>query len=444
MSPDAIGAWSLLVMLLLVCSGLHIAVALILVSLGSIWLIRGNPDIGLSLLGQAMSDSIAGQEFGVVPLFVLMGLLVGVAGIGKDIFDLADRLLHRVRGGLGIATVFANAGFAATTGISIASASVFARIAVPEMLRFGYGPKFAAGVVAGSSVLGMLIPPSLLMILYAFLAEQSVGAMFLAGVLPGILLAIVFSAGIAVMVRLWPRFVGGTASGDRPPSAGLPGTGPAGSGLADLARVGPILFLVLLVLGGIYGGLFTATEAGAVGATGALLIAILRRRMDPRGFWQVLIETGHITVAVLFLIIAANLYSRMLAMSGLPQGIVQAIAASSLGVAGFLAMYVLVVLVLGFIIDSASIMLITVPLMLPVAQALGIDLVWLGVITIIAVEIGLLTPPFGISVYVVKSTLTQEGIGLADIFAGAAPFALMMLLTLLLVIAFPWLATALL
>lgn len=434
MSPDAIGAWSLLAMLLLVCSGLHIAVALILVSLASIWLMRGNPEIGLSLLGQAMNDSIAGQEFGVVPLFVLMGLLVGVAGIGKDIFDLADRVLRRVRGGVGIATVFANAGFAATTGISIASASVFARIAVPEMLRFGYGRQFAAGVVAGSSVLGMLIPPSLLMILYAFLAEQSVGAMFLSGVLPGILLALIFSLGIMAMVRIWPRFVGGTAPGGRPP----------GTGLHDLLRVGPIVFLIVLVLGGIYGGLFTATEAGAVGATGALLIAVLRRRMGPGGFWRVLIETGHITVSVLFLIIAANLYSRMLALSGLPQGIVQTIADSSLGVAGFVAMYIVIVLVLGFIIDSASIMLITVPLMLPVAQALGIDLIWLGVITIIAVEIGLLTPPFGISVYVVKSTLADEGISLADVFVGAAPFAIMMLLTLALVVAFPWLTTALL
>ncbi|MEQ8503285.1 MAG: TRAP transporter large permease subunit [Sneathiellaceae bacterium] len=432
MSAIEIGAWSLLAMVLLVVSGLHIAVALILLSLAGIWLIRGNFDIALSLLGQAMNDAIAGQEFGVVPLFVLMGLLVGVAGIGKDMFDVADRMLRRLRGGVGIATVFANAGFAATTGISIASAAVFARISVPEMLRFGYNPRFAVGVVAGSSVLGMLIPPSLLMILYAFLAEQSVGAMFLSGVLPGILLTLVFCGGILLIARVRPGYIGGTARGLQD-----------GLVRGDLGRMVPIVLLVGLVLGGIYGGLFTATEAGAVGATGALLIALQRRQLDLAGFWRVLIETGHITVSVLFLIIAANLYSRMLALSGLPQAIVQAMVDAELGVAGFLAMFVVLVLVLGFIIDSASILLITVPLMLPVAQALGIDLVWLGVITIIAVEIGLLTPPFGLVAYIVKGTVDDDRITLVDVFAGAAPFALMMLLTLLVIIAFPWLATAL-
>lgn len=432
MSPVEIGAWSLLAMVLLVISGLHIAVALILLSLAGIWLIRGNFDIALSLLGQAMNDAIAGQEFGVVPLFVLMGLLVGVAGIGKDMFDLADRGLRKVRGGVGIATVFANAGFAATTGISIASAAVFSRISVPEMLRFGYNPRFAVGVVAGSSVLGMLIPPSLLMILYAFLAEQSVGAMFLSGVLPGILLTLVFCGGILVMARLRPASIGGT---DRSGAGGLQ--------RGDAGRMVPIVLLIGLVLGGIYGGLFTATEAGAVGATGALAIALERRQLDLAGFWRVLIETGHITVSVLFLIVSANFYSRMLALSGLPQSIVQAITEADLGVAGFVALFILLVLVLGFIIDSASILLITVPLMLPVAQALGIDLVWLGVITIIAVEIGLLTPPFGLAAYVVKSSVDDPRITLVDVFAGAAPFAVMMLLTLLIVIAFPWLATAL-
>ncbi len=432
MSPVEIGAWSLLVMVLLVVSGLHIAVALILLSLAGIWLMRGNFDIGLSLLGQAMNDAIAGQEFGVVPLFVLMGLLVGVAGIGRDMFDLADRGLGRVKGGVGIATVFANAGFAATTGISIASAAVFARISVPEMLRFGYNPRFAVGVVAGSSVLGMLIPPSLLMILYAFLAEQSVGSMFLSGVLPGILLTLVFCAGIVTMARLRPASIGGSQR-----------DGPRGLQRGDAGRMVPIVLLVALVLGGIYGGLFTATEAGAVGATGALAIALQRRQLDLAGFWRVLIETGHITVSVLFLIISANFYSRMLALSGLPQSIVQAITEADLGIAGFVALFVLLVLVLGFIIDSASILLITVPLMLPVAQALGIDLVWLGVITIIAVEIGLLTPPFGLAAYVVKSSVDDSRITLVDVFAGAAPFALMMLVTLLIIIAFPWLATAL-
>jgi tripartite ATP-independent transporter DctM subunit len=434
MSALTIGWISLLLMVVLICAGMQVAIALLLLSLVGVWLIKGNLDTAMSLLAQASIDSIASYDFGVVPLFVLMGLLVAVAGIGKDVFDVADRLFRRVRGGLGIATVAANAGFAATTGISIASAAVFTRVAVPEMLRFGYGTRFAVGVVAGSSVLGMLIPPSLLMILYAFLAEQSVGSMFIAGVIPGLLLAVIYGGGIWAMARFWPSYVGGRLDADRPAM-------PAREVLSKLLPIGS---LVVLVLGGLYGGFFTATEGGAVGALGALLIALARRQLDRAGLWRVLTETGQITVSVLFLIISANLYSRMLSLSGLPQSIVGAMAAAEFGIVAFMALYLLIVLLLGCILDSGSIMLIVLPLMLPVARSFGIDLIWFGVITVVAVEIGLLTPPFGLSVYVVKSTLNDPRVGLADIFAGTFPFTLMMTLALLILIAFPWLSRALL
>jgi tripartite ATP-independent transporter DctM subunit len=386
--------------------------------------------VALALMAQATSDSIASHEFGVVPLFVLMGLLVATADLGKDIFEVANSMLRRIRGGLGVATVMANAVFAAITGISIASAAVFTKVAVPEMLRFGFTPRFATGVVAGSSVLGMLIPPSLLMILYAFLSEQSVGAMFLAGVMPGLVLAIAFSVAIVAMAWLFPGYVGGTAAMNVP-----------GMGLREAAvKVAPVVLLIFVVLGGIYGGIFTATDAGAVGALGALALALAKRRLTPSIFWKVLVETGRITVSVLFLIIAANLYSRMLTLSGLPQFIVEWMVGLGFGVAGFLAVFIAIVLFLGCIIDSASIMLIVLPLMLPVAKTLGIDLVWFGVITVVAVEIGLLTPPFGISVYVVKSTLNDARITLWDIFAGTQPFTLIMFVVLLLIIAFPGIA----
>jgi tripartite ATP-independent transporter DctM subunit len=391
---------------------------------------RDNIDVALALMAQATSDSIASHEFGVVPLFVLMGLLVATADLGKDIFEVANSMLRRIRGGLGVATVMANAVFAAITGISIASAAVFTKVAVPEMLRFGFTPRFATGVVAGSSVLGMLIPPSLLMILYAFLSEQSVGAMFLAGVMPGLVLAIAFSVAIVAMAWLFPGYVGGTAAMNVP-----------GMGLREAAvKVAPVVLLIFVVLGGIYGGIFTATDAGAVGALGALALALAKRRLTPSIFWKVLVETGRITVSVLFLIIAANLYSRMLTLSGLPQFIVEWMVGLGFGVAGFLAVFIAIVLFLGCIIDSASIMLIVLPLMLPVAKTLGIDLVWFGVITVVAVEIGLLTPPFGISVYVVKSTLNDARITLWDIFAGTQPFTLIMFVVLLLIIAFPGIA----
>jgi len=430
MTALGIGIVSLAMMVVLIIAGLHVAISLLLLSFVGVWLMRDNIDVALALMAQATSDSIASHEFGVVPLFVLMGLLVATADLGKDIFEVANSMLRRIRGGLGVATVMANAVFAAITGISIASAAVFTKVAVPEMLRFGFTPRFATGVVAGSSVLGMLIPPSLLMILYAFLSEQSVGAMFLAGVMPGILLAIAFSIAIVAMAWLFPGYVGGTAAVNVP-----------GMALSEAAfKVAPVVLLIFVVLGGIYGGIFTATDAGAVGALGALALALAKRRLTPSIFWKVLVETGRITVSVLFLIIAANLYSRMLTLSGLPQFIVEWMAGLGLGVAGFLTVFIAIVLFLGCIIDSASIMLIVLPLMLPVAKALGIDLVWLGVITVVAVEIGLLTPPFGISVYVVKSTLNDARITLWDIFAGTQPFTLIMFVVLLLIIAFPGIA----
>ncbi len=431
-----IGFLTLAGMMLLVWMGLHVAVALGLTSFVGVWLIKGDPGVATSMLAQGAYDSIASHIFGVVPLFVLMGFLVSIADIGKDAFEVANQGLRRLRGGLGIATVAANAVFAAITGISIASAAVFTRVAVPEMLRYGYTPAFATGVVAGSSVLGMLIPPSLLMILYGFLAEVSVGSMFMAGVVPGLLLAISYSVGIMLMARFWPSYVGGRAEGD---AVGVTLMG----GREMTAKLLPILLLIAVVLGGIYAGFFTATDAGAVGAAGALAIALWKRKLDGKKFWQVLVETGHVTVSVSFLIIGASLYTRMLALSGVPQFMVGEISAAGFGPFAFLAIYILLVVILGCFIDSSSILLIVLPLMLPIASGFDMNLIWFGIVTIVAVEIGLLTPPFGLSVFVIKSTLNDSAITLRTIFMGALPFAFIMLLTLILLVLFPQLTLAL-
>jgi C4-dicarboxylate transporter, DctM subunit len=439
MSSVTIALGSLVLMLVLIYSGMHVAITLGLLSFIGVWLIRGDVSIAANLLAQAVSDSIASHIFGVVPLFVLTGFLVAYADVGKDAFDVANQAFRRIRGGLGVATVAANAVFAAITGISIASAAVFTRVAVPQMLRFGYQPKFAVGVVAGSSVLGMLIPPSLLMILYGFLSNQSVGDLFTAGIVPGLLLALAYAAIILIMARWKPGMVftseAAAASDDEPL---MP--------LREMAlKILPIVLLIGSVLGGIYTGVFTATEAGAVGAAMALAVALLRRKLTWRSFWGVLTETGHVTVAVSFLIICANIYTRMLAMSGTPQALVGWMAAAGFGVAIFLLIYVLLILLLGTVIDSSSILLIVLPLMLPVAEQFGLNLIWFGVITVVAVEIGLLTPPFGLSAYVVKSTLGNTvPISLGDIFRGTAPFTLTMLAVLVLLIAFPQLSLVLL
>jgi tripartite ATP-independent transporter DctM subunit len=435
MSPFEIGIASFGAMVALVYMGMWVPFALMLASYVGVWMIKGSPLLAGKLLALAASETISSYFFGVVPLFVLMGYIVSVTGMGKDAFDVANHMFRRVRGGLGIGTVGANAIFAAITGISIASAAVFTRIAVPEMVQHGYSKRFAVGVVAGSSVLGMLIPPSLLLILYGLLTEQSVGDLFIAGVIPGILLATTFGIGILVMAYFKPSMLGEGIS--EPSTEG-------GLTPRELITKGlPLSGLIALVLGGIYGGFFTPIEAGAVGCLGAIVIGLLRRKLSLKDFWQVLNDTGLVTASILFLIIAAQMYSRMLALSGVPSGFGTLIATADIGYWGVILSYVLLVIVMGTILDSSSIMLILVPLMLPVITTMGVDLVWFGIVTIIAVEIGLLTPPFGISVFVIKSALDDPSITLGDIFFGAAPFALMMLVVLGLVLAFPILATAL-
>ena len=438
MTPAFIACLSLLAMLGLIWAGMHVAVVLGLVSFIGVWLIKSDVTVAANLLAGSASDAVASHIFGVVPLFVLTGFLVAMADIGKDAFEVANQLFRRLRGGLGVATVAANAVFAAITGISIASAAVFTRVAVPQMLRFGYRGGFATGVVAGSSVLGMLIPPSLLMILYGFLSNQSVGDMFTAGIVPGLILALAYGLGIVAMAYLRPGMVfeGGVprdiASADLMPATEL------------LRKLLPSVTMIVLVLGGLYAGLFTATEAGAVGAALALLIALAKGKINGSSLWGVLTETGHVTVAVSFLIICASIYTRMLAMSGMPQFLVETMAQAGLGRTGFLVVYVAIVIALGTIIDSSSIMLIVLPLMLPIAEQFGMNLVWFGVVTVVAVEIGLLTPPFGLSVFVIKSTLNDPRISLGDIFRGTAPFTVIMFLVLLLLLFFPQLSLVLL
>jgi len=434
MSDLQIGLLSIGLMLAGIYFGMHIGVALIVTSFVSVWLIK-SPDVAARFVAASANDAIRDYLFGVIPLFVLMGMLVSVSGVGRDTFDVFQWLMRRIRGGLGLATVGANAVFAAITGISIASASVFTKVAVPEMIRHGYTRRFAVGVVAGSSVLGMLIPPSLLMIIYGVIAEESVGRMFIAGILPGIVLAAGFGLLIVGMAYLKPLMIMENPA-DIVQADGLHETWRTAA-----IKFVPILILITLVLGGLYGGLFTPTEAGAVGAAGALVIALVRRRLDWRKLWNVLTETGYVSVSVLFLIISAMLYSRMLALTGMPAAVTEAITTMGLGSWGFMAAYIAIVIALGCIIDSVSIMLIMLPIVLPIARAFGMDIVWFGVITVVAVEIGLLTPPFGVSVYTVKSALNDSRITVRDIFAGAFPFVLMMVLVLVLLVAFPKLST---
>jgi tripartite ATP-independent transporter DctM subunit len=433
-----VGIASVVIILLLIYTGIHVAVALGLVSFIGVWIIRDSSEIAISLLTAATQDTIEHAVFANIPLFALMGIVSSEIGLGADVYRVADQLFRRVRGGLGMATVAANALFASITGSSIASASVFTRIAVPEMLRFGYTRQFAVGVVAGSSVLGMLIPPSSMLIIYAIVAEQSVGHMFIAGVIPGLLLAAAFILGIFIMARVMPKFVGGDMNRAVVDEEPLMTMGEV------VKLLWPVAFLVLLVLGGIYTGVFSPEEAGAAGSAGALAIGIFRKRLSWQGLWRVLVETGHITAAILFLIIAASMYSRMLGVAALPTLFSDWLTGMGLGMTGLMVIYIILMVVLGTIIETASIILIVVPLFLATVEVLGGDLVWFGIVTVIGAEIGLLTPPLGISCFTIKSTINDPSITLSHIFMGAFPFAFIMLLVLIAIVAFPWLSLALL
>jgi tripartite ATP-independent transporter DctM subunit len=370
--------------------------------------------------------------FAVVPLFVLMGLFSTVSGATRELFTSAQVVLGRVRGGIGIATVFANAVFAAITGVSVASAAVFSKVALPEMQRLHYDRQFSLGIVAGSAILGMLIPPSVLMIVYGVLTEQAIGKLFIAGILPGLVVTAVLSLGIWAMVLVTPRLGGRLEEVRRLDVRTL---------LRAAVAPWAVLALVVLVMGGIWGGFFTPTEAGAVGAAGGFLLIVIKRApLTLRGLWQVLLDGGQTTASIFLLLICAQMYSRMLTMSGLAGQVTHWVSALPIPPIFIIFGFIIVFLLLGCIIDSTSIILLTIPLMHPIAMKLGYDPLWFAIVSIVAIEIGLLTPPFGMVVFAMKSALGDE-VQVEEIFAGAIPFILMLGAALAVIIAFPRLST---
>ena len=370
--------------------------------------------------------------FAVAPLFIMMGLLANLSKASNELYDAANALFARVRGGLAIATVIANAIFAAITGVSVASAAIFSKIALPQMERLGYDKRFAVGTVAGSSVLGMLIPPSILFIVYGILAEEGIGKMFIAGIVPGIVLTIVYSIGVFLIVSLKPEVIKNWDLARKEASKTMT--------WKIVFRPWAIGIIIALVLGGIWLGFFTPTEAAAVGAFGAFIITLLKRNLTRRGLWEVLLETSYSTTAICLLLISAQMYSRMLTMSGLTTKLNQFFMSLSDAPMVTIWLFIVVFLILGCIIDSCSILILTIPLMLPSIKHFGYSPVWFGVVAVVAVEMGLLTPPFGMVVFAMKATLGDK-VTLGEIFRGSVPYLIMMFLVLILLIYIPWLST---
>lgn len=424
-------------LLLLVALGVHIAIALGMTSALGIYLVTGDLQVVANMLGSTAYESLRDYVFAVIPLFMLMGEFIGKSGAVTDVYRGINRGLKRLPGRLGIATVLGNAIFSFVTGVSIASAATFSRIAYPEMRRFGYNRGFALGTVAGSSCLGMLIPPSVLMIVWGILTEQSIGQIFLAGVLPGLLLTFLFVSYVFVTALLRPAMVGSGI--DRQAKKDDVDTLALSTILTSFLG---ILTIVFAVLGGIWYGVFTPTEAAGAGAFIGLVLGIVKG-MRYKDIIDSILSVGRTSAPILLLLVAASLYSRTLAMTGLTTAIQDLFLSTGLTPLLIIVMMVVVWFVLGMVIDSISIMLLTVPIFAPIAMQLGYDPIAFAIVGILAIESGLLTPPFGLLVYTVKAAIQDEDpdVSIIDIFRGSMPYWIIILVAMILILQYPQIAT---
>ncbi len=403
---------------------MSIGVALMIVSFVGIWIML-NLTAAFGIVSALPFNLIGDWSLTAIPMFLFMGFIAANTGMTSGAFDLLRLLLRRVPGGLASAAVGACAMFAAASGSSIATTAAMSRISVPEMLKAGYHPSLATGVVAASGTLGSLIPPSILMVLYGIFTEQSIGQLFIAGVLPGVLSAFIYMAMITVRCARNPKLA--------PPTNVEVESGQL---LPLVLSVWPFPVLVIGVLGGIFGGLFTPTEAGSVGASLALLVAVLRRQATREALWLAIRQTVVATSSIFFLTIGAVMFTRFMGLSTVPQAMSDAMLAFSDNKIVIIIMIAALYVVLGMFIDSIGLMLLTLPALLPVLEAADINMIWFGIITIKLLEIGLVTPPVGLNLYVLHSALSGR-VRLGHIISGATWFIAMDLVTLAILIGFP-------
>ena len=430
MDLDTLRLLTLLGMLGAIVLGVHIALALGATAMIGTYFIFGDTYLAASQVGGAAYELIRDHVFMTIPLFVLMCDFLSKSGAASDLYTLINKGLKGVPGRLGVATVTGNAAFAAVTGTSIASAAAFTRIAWPEMKAAGYKHSFALGSIAGSACLGMLIPPSVLLIVWGIITEDSIGKLFVAGVLPGILLAAFFAAYNMITAKMNPSIA------PEPDTLGDVSPLTKGQVYSGAAIVG----LIMLVLGGIWGGFFTATEAAGVGALAGMFIAIAKG-LRFKELVECIIDAGKTSAPIMILLITAGMYSRFLSLADIDSLIIGAMTSAGLDGAMGLIVMVIIWLLLGMLLDSISIILLTVPLFMTLSS--GMDPYAFAIFGILAIEAGLLTPPFGLIVYTVKGVLSGTGhdVPLNQIFSGSIPYWIMMLIVMILVVIFPGLAS---
>jgi len=425
MSPDAVAVIGFVALFALMLLRVPVGMAMGLVGVsGFAYLVGGGP--ALKLVGQTSMRTVTDYTFGVIPMFLLMGAFVTTSGMSRELFGAANTFVGHLRGGLGIATIVACAGFAAISGSSVATAATFSTVAYPEMRRYDYPQSFATGVIAAGGTLGAMFPPSTVLAVYGIITEQDIGRLFIAGILPGLLAVSMYILTVAVIGKLRPGFL---PAGVR---AGAP------ERMKAIRGVWAPVLLFVFVIGGLYGGLFTPTEAGGMGAGGAFLIGVLRGRLDRADIRSSLLQATRTAAAVFTVLIGALLFGYFLTITQTPQKVTEFLTGLGVGRYGVLALIMLMYLVLGCLMDAMAMIILTVPIIFPVIKSLGFDPIWFGVIIVMTVELGLIHPPVGMNVIVIKSVV--KDVKFSTIFVGVLPFILTDLIRLVILIAFPIIA----
>ncbi|MCW1935044.1 TRAP transporter large permease [Pararhodobacter zhoushanensis] len=423
MEPYTIGLIGMGVMLLLILLHVPIGVAMGVAGVATFGMIRGNLTPALTLFGVETVSKVGSSELAVIPLFLLMGSFATVGGLSADLYRIAYALIGHIRGGLAVATIGGCAGFGAICGSSVATASTMTRIALPEMMKRNYSERLATGSIAAGGTLGMLIPPSIILVLYGVLTEQFVKTLFVAALIPAVLAVALHVITILILVRRNPDLA---STGERQPW----------SELGRALRSGwTAVALMIVVTGGIYAGIFSVNESAAVGAFLAFLIALFRGRLTLKGFWSALQETAATTPMIYLMTIGASIFTYAVTISGLPEMLVDGIRDTGLPGIWVVVLLMIMYLILGSIFETISSMVITIPFVFPLILSYGYDPIWWGVLTVMVIEIGMITPPIGMNVFVMKAMLPKTK--LSTIYAGVAPFIVADILRLAILVAFP-------
>jgi C4-dicarboxylate transporter, DctM subunit len=426
MSTDAVAVIGFLALFIMMLLRVPVGMAMGLVGVTGFGYIVGSGP-ALKMVGQTTMRTVTDYTFGVIPMFLLMGAFVTNSGMSRELFRTANAFVGQLRGGLGIATIAACGGFAAISGSSVATAATFSTVAYPEMRRYGYPQSFATGVIAAGGTLGAMLPPSTVLAVYGIITEQDIGKLFIAGILPGLLAISMYILTITAIGILRPGFL----------PAGQPSSWK--ERMVALRSIWAPALLFVFVIGGLYGGLFTPTEAGGMGAGGAFIIGILSGRLTRADIRRSLLQATRTAAAVFTVLIGALLFGYFLTITQTPQKVTELLTGLGVGRYGVLALIMLMYLVLGCLMDAMAMIILTVPIIFPVITSLGFDPIWFGVIIVMTVELGLIHPPVGMNVFVIKSVVPD--VNFTTIFVGVLPFIITDLIRLVILIIFPIIAT---